>query len=358
MKVEEFLKISVDKGASDLHLLPNLSPQMRISGLLLEMKETPRLTAADCDKIISEIMNAEQRQTLMEKRVSEFQLTVPDVGYFRVSVFHQLNGVAAVFRIIPPSIPDFETLNLPSVLKTLLVLSHGLILVTGPAGSGKSTTIAAMLNYINNFRSCHIMTIEDPIEFIHTSKKSVFNQLQVGRDTPDFASALRASMRQDPNVIVVGELRDLETMRLALIAAETGHLVLGTMHASSAPMAVGRFIDVFPSEEKNLVRSMLAETVQAIIGQTLVKKNTGGRIAAFEILLATTAVRHYIHRDMASHLESAMQTNMGKGMRTLEQSLNELVSSNQVNQSVAATILAARGTFRDVADPKDEKGRR
>jgi twitching motility protein PilT len=355
MNIEELLKAGVEKGASDLHILPNSAPLFRVSGLLLEMKDTPKLTPTDCATLIDSMMTPIQRQTFEKMRVSEFQLTVPDVGYFRVSVFHQLNGVAAVIRIIPATIPNFEDLNLPTVLKSLLVLSHGLILVTGPAGSGKSTTIAAMLNYINNFRACHILTIEDPIEYIHTSKKSIFNQLQVGRDTPDFATALRASMRQDPNVIVIGELRDLETMRLALIAAETGHLVLGTLHASSAPMAVGRFVDVFPPEEKNLVRSMLAETIQAIIGQTLVKKNTGGRIAAFEILLAITAVRHYIHRDMASHLESAMQTNSGKGMCTLEQSLNELVTKNLINQSAAATVLAMRGTFRDVPDPKDEK---
>ena len=268
---------------------------------------------------------------------------------------HQRNGIAAVFRIIPETIPTFEDLQLPTIIKSLLVLSHGLILVTGPAGSGKSTTIAAMLNYINNFRACHIITIEDPIEFVYENKKSVFNQMQVGRDTLDFASALRASLRQDPNVIVIGELRDLETMRLALTAAETGHLVLATLHASTAPMAVGRFVDVFPASEKNLVRGMLSETVQAIIGQTLVKRNNGGRIAAFEILLATTAVRHYIRRDMPAHLESAMQTGSGKGMCTLDQSLHDLVSKNLINQSVAATIIARRGEFREIQEPPEPK---
>lgn len=358
MELNDFLQSCVTKGASDMHIIPGMPPLMRLNGSLLEMKEFAALSSADTKRILIALMTTSELALFETKRVCELPYNLPNVGHFRVSVFHQLNGIAAVFRVIPETLPSFDDLNVPLVLKSLLTLQHGLILVTGPAGSGKSTTIAAMLNYINHFRTCHIITIEDPIEFIHLNKKSVFNQLQVGRDTPDFASALRASLRQDPNVIVIGELRDLETMRLALTAAETGHLVLATLHASTAPMAVGRFVDVFPASEKALVRGMLSETVQAIIGQTLVKKISGGRVAAFEILLATTAVRHYIRRDMPAHLESAMQTGASKGMSTLEQSLHELVSKNLINQSVAATIITMRGEFREIQEPQDNKSKK
>jgi twitching motility protein PilT len=355
MELNDYLKISVAKNASDMHILPRMRPLMRLHGSLTEIKDAQVLSAEDCARLLIGIMTPIEQEAFEKKRVCELSLTVEKVGHFRVSIFHQKNGIAGVFRVIPETVPVFEGLNLPHVLKALLGLSHGLILVTGPAGSGKSTSIAAMLNYINLNRACHIITIEDPIEFVYENKKSVFNQLQVGRDTPDFASALRSSLRQDPNVINIGELRDLETMRLALTAAETGHLVLATLHASTAPMAVGRFVDVFPANEKTLVRGMLSETLQAIIGQTLVKRNNGGRAAAFEVLLATTAVRHYIRRDMPSHLDSAMQTGGSVGMCTLEQSLQDLVRRNIINQSVAGNIIAMRGTFREIQEPPDSK---
>ncbi|MES2219219.1 MAG: PilT/PilU family type 4a pilus ATPase [Pseudomonadota bacterium] len=358
MNFNDFLQIGVAKGASDLHFLPGMRPLMRLNGSLAEIKEAPVLTPEDTKQLLFGIMSPVEQAVFEEKRVCELSLTVPNIGHFRVSIFHQKNGVAAVLRVIPEAVPVFESLNLPPVLKTLLGLSHGLILVTGPAGSGKSTSIAGMLNYINQYRACHIITIEDPIEFVYENKKSVFNQLQVGRDTPDFAAALRSSLRQDPNVINIGELRDLETMRLALTAAETGHLVLGTLHASTAPMAVGRFVDVFPAHEKAMVRGMLSETLQAIIGQTLVKSNKGGRVAAFEVLMATTAMRHYIRRDMPSHMDSAMQTGGNVGMCTLEQSLNELIGKNIINQAVAANIIAMRGTFREIQESPEGKGKK
>jgi twitching motility protein PilT len=356
MEMQRLLMLSVERGASDIHLMPNMKPLLRINGILTEAKDEKVLTAEDTRNLIYSIMTPEQQKTFEEKRVNEVSISVDQIGNFRASVLHQIHGIAAVLRIIPEKIPTFEELGLPPALKSLLILTQGLILVTGPAGSGKTTTLAAMIDYINSFRSCHIITIEDPIEFIYRHVKSVFTQMQVGRDTADFPTALKASLRQDPNVILVGELRDLETMRLALIAAETGHLVLATLHASSATMAVGRFIDVFPPEEKSLIRGMFSETIQAIVGQTLVKRNTGqGRVPAFDIMLAVPAIRHYIRKDMPSNIESTMQTSRDKGMCTLDQYLHELVLKNLISQTTEAQVLAERGAFKDIEDPKSGK---
>jgi twitching motility protein PilT len=355
MEMEQLLALSVSKKASDLHIMPGMSPLMRIYGSLVKQPELEVLSADEARRLIFSIMTDEQLQEFQTKLVVELGLYVPNIGNFRVSVLHQLKGIAAVFRVIPEHIPSFEELALPPVLKTLLKLSHGLILVTGPTGSGKSTTLAAMIDFINTHRSCNIITIEDPIEFTYTNKHSVFHQLEVGRDTPDFSTALRSSLRQDANVILLGELRDLETMRLALTAAETGHLVMATLHASSAPIAISRFTDVFPSEEKNRVRTMLSETLQAVVCQTLVKCLAGGRVAAFEILFATQAMRHFIRQDMSAHMESAMQTNGDKGMCTLEQYLHDLVVKRVISPSVAATMIASRGIFRNVGEPPADK---
>ncbi len=347
MEVEQLLEISAKRHASDLHILPGSSPLLRIDGALTLLKEVSALSPDETQRILYNIMTPDQQQRFETERVLEMAHSVPHIGNFRVSVLHQLNGIGAVFRVIPEVVPSFEELGLPPILKQLLALPYGLILVTGPTGSGKSTTLAAMIDYINNFRACNIITIEDPIEFIHHNKRSIFNQLQVGRDTTDFATALRSSLRQDPNVILLGELRDLETMRLALTAAETGHLVLATLHASSAPIAISRFADVFPTEEKNRVRTLLSETLQAVICQTLVKKVLGGRVAAFEVLLATPPIRHYIRTDMPAHMESAMQTNADKGMFTLEQHLQQLVKKGLVNGMTAATVLINQKPFKE-----------
>jgi twitching motility protein PilT len=351
MDMLALLALSVERRASDLHLLPELKPLLRIDGVLAEIKDAPVLSASDTQRMIYSLMTPAQQQDFETNLVYEMAIPILNVGNFRASILHQLRGVGAVFRVIPEKVPTFEELQLPQVLKSLLVLSHGLILVTGPTGSGKTTTLAAMIDYINTFRACNIITIEDPIEYVYQAKKSVFSQLQVGRDTPNFATALRASLRQDPNVILLGELRDLETMRLALTAAETGHLVLATLHASSASLAVGRFAEVFPVAERQMVRTLLAETLQAIICQTLVRKVAGGRIAAFEIMLASTAIRHFIRRDMDTHMESTMQTSGDKGMCTLEQYLNELVQKRQITASVAHGIVINRSSFRDPDDP-------
>ena len=348
MELEKLLELAVKKHASDLHLIPGLSPLLRIEGSLNVLKDYPVLSSNETERMIRNMMTTEQQETFGQKLIMEMALSFSEIGHFRVSAFHQRLGAAAVFRVIPEKAPSFEALDLPEVLKPLLSLSHGLLLVTGPTGSGKSTTLAAMVDYINGFRACNIITIEDPIEFIHYNNHSVFNQLQVGRDTPDFVTALRASLRQDPNVILLGELRDLETMRLALTAAETGHLVLATMHACSAPLAINRFADVFPTEEKNRVRSLLSETVQAVICQTLVKKLGGGRTGIFEVMLTTSAIRHYIRQDMPSHMESTMQTSGDKGMFTLEQYAQGLVKKRMISLQTARHATSHRDAFKEV----------
>ncbi len=355
MEIQSLLELSVKKGASDLHLLPELPPLLRIDGVLAPIKDFTPLSSEETKRLIYNVMTKSQQLTFETNLVFEMALYIPKLGNFRINILHQLRGIAAVFRIIPEKVPTFDELGLPLIIKSLLVLSHGLILVTGPTGSGKSTSLAAMIDYINTFQACNIITIEDPIEFTHRSKTSIFNQIQVGRDTPDYATALRAALRQDPDVILLGELRDLETMRLALTAAETGHLVLATLHSSTAPLAISRFIDVFPWEEKNMVRSLLADTLQAVISQTLVKKIMGGRVAAFEIMLATPAIRHFIRQDMIAHMESTMQTSGDKGMCTLDQYLNELVKKHLVNSMVAARVIVNRGTFEEITPNGNHK---
>lgn len=355
MQVQELLELSVNRHASDLHILPGSIPLLRVDGILVPIKEALALPAEETKNLIYSVMTEQQKQRFETELVCEMALSFDHIGNFRVSVFHQLHGVGAVFRVIPEVVPTFDELGLPPVLKQLLALPYGLILVTGPTGSGKSTTLAAMIDYINTFRACNIITIEDPIEFIHSNKKSIFNQLQVGRDTTDFASALRASLRQDPNVILIGELRDLETMRLALTAAETGHLVLATLHASSAPIAISRFADVFPTEEKNRVRTLLSETLQAVICQTLVRKISGGRIAGFEILLTTPPIRHYIRQDMPAHMESALQTNGDKGMFSLEQHLQQLIRKGVITAVTASTAVNNQKPFKESTKRSDQK---
>jgi twitching motility protein PilT len=347
MEIQELLILSVQKGASDLHILPGVKPLLRVDGILAPIKDSHAITPEETKRLIYSIMTDQQQVAFETQLVMEMAFPVSDIGNFRVSIFHQLHGIGAVFRVIPEKIPTFEELALPPILRTLLGLTHGLILVTGPTGSGKSTTLAAMIDTINSYQSSNIITIEDPIEFVYQNKKSVFSQLQVGRDTPDFATALRASLRQDPNVILLGELRDLETMRLALTAAETGHLVFATLHAVSAPLAINRFADVFPTEEKNRVRMLLSETLQAVICQTLVRKISGGRAAAFEIMLATTPIRHFIRQDMPVHMESAMQMSVELGMCTLEYYLQEMVKKHIINSVVANTVISNRGSFKD-----------
>ena len=269
------------------------------------------------------------------KHELDFSIFLPDIGGFRANIFHQQNGVSAVFRVIPVAIPTLEMLGTPPIIKEILDLSAGLILVTGPTGCGKSTTLAAMIDYINTNQQSHIITIEDPIEFIHHSKKCLVHQRQIFRDSSSFCLALRSALREDPDVILVGEMRDLETIRLALTAAETGHLVLATLHTSSAPRAVSRMIDVFPAGEKNIIRNLVSESLQTVITQTLVKKIDGGRVAAFEIMLGTTAIRNLIREDKTAQMYSVIQTSVKLGMCSMEQSLNDLVAKKITTKEAA-----------------------
>lgn len=331
MKISELLTISVNQQASDLHISPGQPPILRIHGNLLTMKNISPLDAESTKRLIYSTFDANQLKEFEEKLEIDYAITIPDVSRFRVNAFHQSNGIAGVFRFIPEKALTLDELTMPSVFKQLLNLPHGLILVTGPTGSGKSTTLAAMVDHINVHQSCHILTVEDPIEFAHISKKSLINQRQVNRDTMNFNAALRSALREDPDVILVGEMRDLETIRLALTAAETGHLVMATLHTSSAPRTISRIVDVFSSAEKNMIRNMLSESLQAVICQNLVNKISGGRVPAFEIMLATSAIRNLIREDKIAQMYSTIQTSSKIGMCTLDQYLQELVAKQIIS---------------------------
>ena len=335
MDLMELLNLSVKENASDLHLSPGSPPILRIDGSLITIKDAPVFDANMTKSLVYSVMDKEQQRAFESSLELDFTVLLPEVAGFRVNAFHQVHGVAAVFRVIPSQIPTLEFLNAPPIFKQLLELSSGLILVTGPTGCGKSTTLAAMLAYLNKTQSDHIITIEDPIEFIHHNNKSLINQRQVHRDSAAFSTALRAALREDPDVILVGEMRDLETIRLALTAAETGHLVMATLHTSSAPRAINRIIDVFPTGEKNVIRNQLSESLQAVICQTLVKKVGGGRVAAFEIMLGTTAIRNLIREDKTAQMYSIIQTSTERGMCTMEHALKELVRQGVITKDGA-----------------------
>jgi twitching motility protein PilT len=340
MEINQLLTLAVKQKASDLHVSPGSPPMLRVNGDLTSIPEFSVLDAKITHDLIYSAMDEEQRKKFESTLELDFSINIPSLAEFRVNAFHEMNGVAAVFRIIPVEIPTLDQLGMPEVFKQLMNLPHGLILVTGATGSGKTTTLAAMVNYINLNKACHIITIEDPIEFIHQSNKSLINQRQVYRDTHDFTNALRSALREDPDVILVGELRDLETIRLALTAAETGHLVMATLHTSSATRAANRMIDVFPSGEKNIIRNMLSESLQAVICQTLVKTILGGRMAAFEIMLGTPAIRNLIREDKVAQMYTAIQTGKEKGMCTLEQSLQELVTKKLIHAIIHENVFS------------------
>lgn len=345
MELAQLLELSVKEKSSDLHLSPSLPPMLRIHGELVAAEGMPALDANACKEIIYSAMTPAQQQEFETALELDFGTSLPNVAGFRVNAFHQRLGIAAVFRIIPEKIPTLDDLELPPVFKQLLDLPNGLILVTGPTGSGKSTTLAAMVDYINIHQSCHIITVEDPIEFVHHSKKSLINQRQIHRDTHDFAAALRSALREDPDVILVGEMRDLETIRLALTAAETGHLVMGTLHTSSAPRTISRIVDVFSAAEKNIIRNMLSESLQAVICQTLLKSTAGGRVAALEIMLGTAAIRNLIREDKIAQMYTAIQTGSDVGMCTLDQYLQGLVGRQLITPAVAREAALHKETF-------------
>ncbi|GAK83393.1 twitching motility protein PilT [Vibrio ponticus] len=329
MDIAELLDFSVKHNASDLHLSAGVSPMVRIDGEVRKLS-VPAFSHADVHRLVFEIMNDAQRSEFEERLEVDFSFELPDVGRFRVNAFNQARGCAAVFRTIPTTIPTLEDLDAPEIFEKIANLEKGLVLVTGPTGSGKSTTLAAMVDYINRNHNKHILTIEDPIEFVHQNQKCLVNQREVHRDTHSFKAALRSALREDPDVILVGELRDQETISLALTAAETGHLVFGTLHTSSAAKTIDRIIDVFPGSDKGMVRSMLSESLRAVIAQKLLKRIGGGRVACHEILMVTPAIRNLIREDKVAQMYSVIQTGAAQGMQTIEQNAKQLIARGLV----------------------------
>ncbi|HBQ01735.1 MAG TPA: twitching motility protein PilT [Gammaproteobacteria bacterium] len=334
MDITELLGFSVKQGASDLHITAGMQPLIRVDGDIRRIN-VPEMNHKEVHALIYEIMNDKQRKDYEEFLETDFSFEVPNLARFRVNAFVQGRGAAAVFRTIPSKVLSMEQLGMSEVFRQISDVPRGLVVVTGPTGSGKSTTLAAMVDYINDNKYEHILTIEDPIEFVHLSKKCLVNQREVHRDTHGFNEALRSALREDPDIILVGELRDLETIRLALTAAETGHLVFGTLHTTSAAKTIDRVIDVFPAAEKDMVRSMLSESLQAVISQTLLKKPGGGRIAAHEIMIGTPAIRNLIREDKVAQMYSAIQTGAGSGMQTLDQCLKDLLAKGMVTREEA-----------------------
>ena len=334
MDITELLAFSAKQGASDLHLSAGLPPMIRVDGDVRRIN-LPAMEHKEVHSLIYDIMNDKQRKDFEEFLETDFSFEVPGVARFRVNAFNQNRGAGAVFRTIPSKVLTMEDLGMSQVFRDIAEVPRGLVLVTGPTGSGKSTTLAAMIDYINDNRYDHILTIEDPIEFVHESKKCLMNQREVHRDTLGFSEALRSALREDPDIILVGELRDLETIRLALTAAETGHLVFGTLHTTSAAKTIDRVVDVFPAEEKSMVRSMLSESLQAVISQTLRKKSNGGRVAAHEIMIGTPAIRNLIREDKVAQMYSAIQTGANIGMQTLDQCLQNLLRKGHITRETA-----------------------
>jgi twitching motility protein PilT len=334
MDITELLAFSAKQGASDLHLSAGLPPMIRVDGDVRRIN-LPPMEHREVHDLIYEIMNDKQRKDYEEFLETDFSFEVPGVARFRVNAFNQNRGAGAVFRTIPSKVLTMEELGMGKVFVDIAEKARGLVLVTGPTGSGKSTSLAAMIDHVNNTRYEHILTIEDPIEFVHESKKCLINQREVHRDTHGFNEALRSALREDPDVILVGELRDLETIRLALEAAETGHMVFGTLHTQSAAKTIDRIIDVFPAAEKSMVRSMLSESLQAVISQTLMKRQGGGRVAAHEIMICTSAIRNLIREDKVAQMYSAIQTGGQLGMKTLDQALKELVEKRVITRDQA-----------------------
>lgn len=346
MDITELLTFSVQQDASDLHLSAGLPPMLRTQGDVRRI-DTPALEADTIQNLIYGIMNEAQQEQFKQDLEADFSYELPDIARFRVNVFQHNRGIGAVFRTIPSQVLTLEELKTPEIFQELAMMPRGLVLVTGPTGSGKSTTLAAMVDFINRNQYAHILTIEDPIEFVHTPMRCLINQREVHRDTLSFNNALRSALREDPDVILVGELRDLETIRLALTAAETGHLVFGTLHTSSAAKTIDRIIDVFPADEKQMVRSMLSESLRGVISQTLLKSLNGGRVAAHEIMLGSSAIRNLIREDKVPQMYSAIQTSQQMGMQTLDQSLQKLVETRQISPEEARHKAVNKTLFND-----------
>lgn len=345
MDITELLTFAVRSNASDLHLSAGLPPMIRVHGDVRRINLPPMPHKA-VHAMIYEVMSDHLRKRYEETLEIDFSFELPGVARFRVNAFNQDRGAAAVLRTIPSTILTLEQLSAPGIFAELAMKPRGLVLVTGPTGSGKSTTLAAMVNHINEHEYAHILTIEDPIEFVHKSKKALINQREVGPHTQSFSAALRSALREDPDVVLVGELRDLETIRLALTAAETGHLVFGTLHTVSAAKTIDRIIDVFPGEEKEMVRAMLSESLQAVISQTLLKTIDGnGRVAAHEIMLGTPAIRNLIRESKVAQMYSSIQTGAALGMQTMDASLRDLVRCHRISLATARTAAKMPENF-------------
>jgi len=335
MELIELLKTTIFRKASDLHLSSGLPPMLRVHGDIQTL-DIPAMDAVQVAHLLTQAMSRRQLDDFAESLELDFALDVPGLARFRVNVFQHSRGAGAVFRSIPSVVPMLETLGAPAIVAELALKPRGLVLVTGPTGSGKSTTLAAMVDFYNRTQRGHIITVEDPIEFVHDAKGCLVSQREVGRHTLSFSAALRSALREDPDVILVGEMRDLETIRLALSAAETGHLVLGTLHTASATKTIDRIIDVFPAEEKEMVRSMLSESLQGVVAQTLCKTADGsGRVAAHEVMLGTPAIRNLIREGKVAQMYSSLQTGLSQGMQTLDQSLADLLKRQMITPAEA-----------------------
>ncbi len=334
MDIAQLLAFGVKQGASDLHLSAGLPPMIRVDGDIRRIN-VPEMDHKQVHDMLYDIMSDKQRKDFEEFLETDFSFEIPGLARFRVNAFNHNRGAGGVFRTIPSKILSLEDLGAPSIFKEISEYPRGIVLVTGPTGSGKSTTLAAMVDYKNDSEYGHILTVEDPIEFVHQSKKCLVNQREVHRDTLGFNEALRSALREDPDTILVGEMRDLETIRLALSAAETGHLVFGTLHTSSAAKTIDRIVDVFPAAEKSMVRSMLSESLKAVISQTLLKKIGGGRIAAHEIMIGTPAIRNLIREDKVAQMYSAIQTGQNVGMQTLDQNLKKILAQGLISKEEA-----------------------
>ncbi len=345
MDITELLAFTVKNKASDLHISAGLPPMIRVHGDVRRIN-LPALAHKDVHGMVYDIMNDAQRKQYEEFFETDFSFEIPNLARFRVNAFNQNRGAAAVFRVIPSKVMTLEELNCPKIFKEIANQPRGIVLVTGPTGSGKSTTLAAMVDYVNENEYGHILTIEDPIEFVHESKRCLINQREVSRDTQSFNAALRSALREDPDVVLVGEMRDLETIRLALTAAETGHLVFGTLHTSSAAKTIDRIVDVFPANEKDMVRAMMSESLRAVISQTLLKTKDGtGRVAAHEIMIGTPAIRNLIRENKVAQMYSAIQTGQNIGMQTLDQCLADMVRRNIVSGAEARLRAQNKDSF-------------
>ncbi len=338
LDIFDLLRFAVDQGASDLHLSTGSIPMIRVHGRMRKLN-LPHMDLDTMTHVVRSVLNRDQLERFEEMKEIDFSAKLEDIARFRVNVFQQINGLGAVFRTIPAEIRSFEELGLPEVMRDLANRDRGLVLLTGPTGSGKTTTLATMIDWINEYKELHIITIEDPVEFFHDSKNCMINQRELGANTHSFANALRAALREDPDVILVGEMRDLETISLALTAAETGHLVLATLHTSSAAKTIDRIIDIFPAAQKTQVRSMLAESLEAVVAQKLLPKKDGlGRVVASEVMVATTAIRNLIREDKIYQIPSMIQAGGKAGMQSLDQDLMRLLHKGQISRETAAHV--------------------